>query len=85
MGRAPATPPARTAPAASVPACQTPLDDVLPLHCLPIQCLPAGYYGTSANDTFSEKSRSGSDFLSEVCREWEAIADEAQVGTSLTC
>lgn len=46
---------------------------------------PAGYYGTSANDTFSEKSRSGSDFLSEVCREWEAIANEAQVGASLTC
>lgn len=39
----------------------------------------AGYYGVSDNETFSEKSSSGSDFLSEVCREWEAVADTAQV------
>lgn len=38
-----------------------------------------GYYGVSDNETFSENSSSGSDFLSEVCREWEAVADSAKV------
>mmetsp|Transcript_1727 Transcript_1727/g.5018 ORF Transcript_1727/g.5018 Transcript_1727/m.5018 type:complete len:383 (-) Transcript_1727:630-1778(-) len=38
-----------------------------------------GYYGVSDTETFSEKSGSGQDFLSEVCREWEAAADDTQV------
>ena len=39
----------------------------------------AGYYGTSQNETFQETSSSGSDYLSEVCRAWEAEAEKAQV------
>jgi hypothetical protein len=41
---------------------------------------PAGYYGTSDSESFSEGSRSGGDYLAEVCREWEAVAESAQVG-----
>ena len=36
-----------------------------------------GFYGVSATDTFDEKSAAGSDYLAEVCREWEAAAQEA--------
>ncbi|CAD5190888.1 unnamed protein product [Musa acuminata subsp. malaccensis] len=35
-----------------------------------------GYYGTSETLVFDENSRSGNDYLSEVCREWEAKALE---------
>lgn len=37
-----------------------------------------GYYGTSANETFTEGSPSGNDFLANVCHEWEATAQEAE-------
>ena len=38
-----------------------------------------GYYGTSENATFDEKSAAGNDFLAQVCSNWEA---EAQKVTS---
>ncbi|PNW83260.1 hypothetical protein CHLRE_05g233305v5 [Chlamydomonas reinhardtii] len=37
-----------------------------------------GYYGISQTATYSEDSPSGSDYLAEVCRAWEAAALEAQ-------
>ncbi|KAI7841523.1 hypothetical protein COHA_004695 [Chlorella ohadii] len=40
-----------------------------------------GYYGSSEHlqsTTFSESSAPGRDYLAEVCREWEAAAEEAQ-------
>jgi uncharacterized protein len=36
-----------------------------------------GYYGTSQSDTFTESSQPGSDFLADVCKEWESAANEA--------
>jgi uncharacterized protein (TIGR01777 family) len=36
-----------------------------------------GYYGTSSSLRFDESSASGSDYLSKVCREWEAAAAPA--------
>ena len=39
----------------------------------------AGFYGSSDSNTFNEGSASGQDYLAEVCREWEAAADAAQV------
>lgn len=38
-----------------------------------------GYYGNSDSATFNEGSASGRDYLAEVCREWEAAANAAQV------
>ena len=38
-----------------------------------------GYYGTSENATFDEKSAAGNDFLAQVCLDWET---EAQKVTS---
>ncbi|MCS6813639.1 MAG: TIGR01777 family oxidoreductase [Cyanobacteria bacterium] len=35
-----------------------------------------GYYGTSETATFEETSPAGTDFLAEVCQEWEAAAQE---------
>ncbi|MEO1430132.1 MAG: TIGR01777 family oxidoreductase [Cyanobacteria bacterium J06632_19] len=35
-----------------------------------------GYYGTSENATFDENSPSGSDFLAQVCQDWEAEAEK---------
>ncbi|MBV6624770.1 MAG: TIGR01777 family oxidoreductase [Rivularia sp. (in: Bacteria)] len=35
-----------------------------------------GYYGTSGNATFDENSPSGSDFLAQVCQDWEAEAQK---------
>jgi uncharacterized protein (TIGR01777 family) len=41
-----------------------------------------GFYGTSETQTFTEDSPSGSDYLSEICRDWEAAAERAeQLGT----
>ncbi len=34
-----------------------------------------GYYGTSADKSFDEYSGLGSDFLANICRDWEAAAD----------
>ncbi|CAN5260035.1 N/A [soil metagenome] len=37
-----------------------------------------GYYGDHGNELLTEESETGSDFLAEVCREWEAAADPAR-------
>ncbi|KAL3144473.1 hypothetical protein ABBQ32_004213 [Trebouxia sp. C0010 RCD-2024] len=37
-----------------------------------------GYYGNSQNQTFNESSNSGGDYLAEVCRDWEAAAEQAK-------
>lgn len=43
-----------------------------------------GFYGTSTSLRFDESSASGSDYLSAVCREWEAAAAGASaLGTRL--
>ena len=39
-----------------------------------------GFYGTSESARFSESSASGNDVLSEICRAWEAAADQAPAG-----
>src|SRR5262249_6820460 len=36
-----------------------------------------GYYGSRGDEVLRESSASGNDFLSEVCREWEAAARPA--------
>ncbi len=35
-----------------------------------------GYYGTSLSDEFTENSIGGNDFLANLCKKWEAVADE---------
>lgn len=42
-----------------------------------------GYYGTSETQVFDETSPSGNDYLSEVCREWEAKAHNVDNGVRL--
>lgn len=43
-----------------------------------------GYYGTSETATFDETSPAGTDFLAQVCRDWEAAAAQVkQFGTRL--
>jgi uncharacterized protein (TIGR01777 family) len=37
-----------------------------------------GFYGASDNSTFNESSGPGTDYLSQVCKEWEAAANKAQ-------
>ena len=37
-----------------------------------------GYYGNRGDETLTEASAPGNDFLSEVCVEWEAATSEAQ-------
>ncbi|KAJ4775288.1 Epimerase family protein [Rhynchospora pubera] len=41
-----------------------------------VSATAVGYYGTSETHSFDETSPSGKDYLSEVCREWEAKAQE---------
>lgn len=41
-----------------------------------VSATAVGYYGTSEGKTFDETSSSGNDYLSEVCREWEAMAQK---------
>jgi uncharacterized protein (TIGR01777 family) len=36
-----------------------------------------GFYGSRRNETLNEQSASGSDFLAEVCREWELATQSA--------
>ncbi len=36
-----------------------------------------GYYGSQGDNPLTEESASGNDFLSEVCRQWEAAAQPA--------
>ena len=42
------------------------------------ECMQTGYYGNSQSQTFNESSNSGQDYLAEVCREWEAAAQQAK-------
>ena len=35
-----------------------------------------GFYGTSLNKEFNENSKSGDDFLANLCKKWEAAASE---------
>ena len=42
-----------------------------------------GFYGTSQNKIYSEDNSSGKDFLSSLCREWEAAAMEKPKQTRL--
>jgi uncharacterized protein (TIGR01777 family) len=45
-----------------------------------------GYYGTSESQTFTEESPPGTDFLAEVCVEWESIAQRAvRFGMRVAC
>lgn len=39
-----------------------------------VSATAVGYYGSSETRVFDEQSPSGSDYLAEVCREWEAAA-----------
>ncbi|KAL2925124.1 Epimerase family protein SDR39U1-like protein chloroplastic [Bienertia sinuspersici] len=41
-----------------------------------VSATAVGYYGTSETGVFDETSPSGSDYLAEVCREWEASAQK---------
>ena len=42
-----------------------------------------GYYGASLQAQFSESSPAGSDFLAEICQQWEAVADQVPTGCRL--
>ncbi|WZY89318.1 hypothetical protein YC2023_046053 [Brassica napus] len=42
-----------------------------------VSATAVGYYGASETGVFDEKSPSGNDYLSEVCREWEGTALKA--------
>lgn len=45
-----------------------------------------GYYGNRSDEILTESSAGGNDFLSEVCREWEAEAMQAQqYGMRIAC
>jgi len=52
-------------------ACEQLLPDVF------ISASAIGYYGETGDRAVTEADRGGSDFLSVVCREWEAVADLA--------
>ena len=42
-----------------------------------------GYYGTSQNESFTEDSGSGDDFLAKLCQKWETLAKEKPRSTRL--
>ncbi|MEY3151274.1 MAG: hypothetical protein RLY92_1501 [Chloroflexota bacterium] len=41
-----------------------------------VQGSAVGFYGTGDAEQFTERSPSGSDFMAQVCRDWEASTDE---------
>jgi uncharacterized protein (TIGR01777 family) len=41
-----------------------------------VQGSAVGFYGTGADEQFTERSPSGSDFQAQVCRDWEASTDD---------
>ena len=42
-----------------------------------------GYYGTSRNMNFTEKSQCGEDFLAKLCEQWEFVATQKPKSTRL--
>lgn len=53
--------------------------EVLPVRPAVLVCASAiGYYGDRADAVLDEQAPPGSDFLANVCREWEAEADRAR-------
>lgn len=42
-----------------------------------------GFYGTSETQTYNEESPTGSDFLAQVCREWEKEANAADTRVAI--
>lgn len=44
-----------------------------------INASAVGYYGHTGDALVDEESPSGSDYMAEVCREWEAAQDEAEL------
>ena len=40
-----------------------------------------GYYGASSTASFTEDSAAGSDYLAEICKEWEAAAQKVPQST----
>lgn len=43
-----------------------------------IQSSAVGYYGTHGEQDITEESPAGSDFLGQICKEWEASTDAAE-------
>ncbi len=44
-----------------------------------LSCSAAGYYGDGGEEEKHENSMGGRDFLAEVCREWESMAQQAEI------
>jgi uncharacterized protein (TIGR01777 family) len=44
-----------------------------------------GYYGARGDEPATESTPPGSDFLAKVCRDWEAIANQASTRTRVVC
>lgn len=43
----------------------------------------AGYYGSNDTASLNESSPTGRDYLAEVCRDWEAAAENAQTARTV--